>query len=215
MAYTSKFVESDVNGIKVVQVNIDNENTKATIKGNKLLILWGPMYWEDKSGKKLTVKPGNKSFKFDSYKRFVEWGKKKLEKKQQRIETKKEWKRTKVNGYYVYDVEGKEEVAEILKKIDKDVKPILRHFKIEYTHLFETLGEGYSGFNKGGYGMDCIGLNVRQHVNNMKLKKYSSIMLTMIHELAHCRFRNHKKEFYDFMNEIVEFARKKGIYNPS
>lgn len=116
MAYTSKFVESDINGMKVVQVNIDNENTKATIKGNKLLILWGLMYWEDKSGKKLTVKPGNKSFKFDSYKRFVEWGKKKLEKKQQRIETKKEWKRTKVNGYYVYDVEGKEEVAEILKK---------------------------------------------------------------------------------------------------
>lgn len=215
MAYTSEFVESEVNGIKVVQVNVDSGTTKATIRGNKLLILWDPMYWEDKKGKKLTAKPGSRSSKHATYESFIKWGKRQLVKKQQRLETRKEWKRTKVNGYYVYDAEGKEEVAAILKNIDKDVKPILRHFKIGYTHIFETLGEGYAGFNKGGYGEDCIGLNVRQHANNMKLKKYSAIMLIMLHELAHCRYRNHQKEFYDFMNELVEFARKKGIYNPS
>jgi predicted metal-dependent hydrolase len=215
MAYTSDFIESEVDGIKVVQVNVDSGTTKATIKGNKLLIIWDPMYWEDKKGKKITEKPSKTSNKFSAYTRFVKWGVKKLVKKQERIETKKEWTRTKVNGYYVYDVEGKNEVAEILAKIDKDVKPILRHFKIDYTHTFETLGEGYSGFNKRSFGADCIGLNVRQHANNMKLKKYSAVMYTMLHELAHCRHRNHRKEFYDFMNEIVEFARKKGIYNPA
>lgn len=215
MAYMSEFVESEVNGIKVVQVNVDSGTTKATIRGNKLLILWDPMYWEDAKGKKLTAKPPKSNFKYKTYDRFVKWGIKQLHKKQERVEMKKEWTRTKVNGYYVYDAPGKEQVADILKNIDKDVKPILRHFKIDYTHIFETLGENYGGFNKRSFGNDCIGLNCRQHVDNTKIKKYSAIMLTMLHELAHCRHRNHQKEFYDFMNEIVDFARKKGIYNPS
>lgn len=215
MAYTSDFIETEIEGIRVTQVNIDSGRTKATIKGNKLLILWDPMYWEDSKGKKLTTVPSRGSLKYRTFDRFVKWGAKHLVKKQERIEKRKEWERTKVNGYYVYDAPGKEQVADILKRIDNDVKPILQHFKIKYTHIFETLAESYGGFNKRTFGSDCIGLNCRQQADNLKIKKYSAIMHTMLHELAHCRYRNHQREFYEFMNELVDFARKKGIYNPS
>jgi len=214
-SFTSEFVKDEVDGVTIVQVNVNSGKTMAKIKGKEVLILWDDMYWEDKTGKKLTARPSKNSAKYSAYNRFVKWGIKQIKKSTERKTERKEWNCTKVNGYYVYDIESKEEVASVLANIDKDVKPLLKHFKISYTHIFETMAEGYAGFNKRQFGNDCIGLQVRQSSDWKKLKKYSAVMNTMIYELAHCRYRSHDKAFYDFMNEILAYAKAKGIYAPN
>jgi len=192
------YEDSVIDGIKVTQVNTDNRRSKAKIKGNKLLILWG-MDADNYVKQKYLPK-------------WVRWGKKHLEGKKQRVEQRKDWTRTVINGYSVYDVEGKEEVAAIMGRIERDVKPLAKEFGLRWKKMKESVAEGSLGFNRGGGGV--IALNVRQKKNPMKLRKYSAVMRTMIHEMAHIRFMNHRREFHDFDRELLDWARKHNIYRP-
>lgn len=44
--------------------------------------------------------------------------------------------------------------------------------------------------------------------------KYSSLVDTLCHELAHLRHFNHGKRFQSFYRRILEHARREGIYRP-
>lgn len=192
------YVESVIQDIRVVQVDTDGRS-KAKIQGNKLLIMWGadaPMG----------------SFTRTRYlPKWVAWAKKHLEKKTDRIEVKKEWSRTVIDGFSIYDLEGKEQVAAILAKVRRDIKPILAAFDLSFMTMTESVAEGTLGFNRD---RRIIALSVRQKANPMLLRKYSAIMATMIHELAHLRHMNHGPQFRMFEAELLAWARNKGIYSP-
>ena len=44
--------------------------------------------------------------------------------------------------------------------------------------------------------------------------KYSSLVNTLCHELAHLRHFNHGLRFRAFYAELLEYARREGIYQP-
>ena len=197
---TGPYVDSVIDGLPVTQVQTDKLRSGASIRGNKLLIKWG-------------VDAPEGGFTRKKYlPKWVAWAKRKLGQKKERVEQKKDWSRTKVNGFSVYDLEGKDQVAATLKKIQRDVKPILSEFNLSYRGLKESTAEGSLGFNRGGG--QVIALNVRQKRFPMKLRKYSAVMATMIHELAHVRHMNHGPKFKMFEAELMVWARKKGIYKP-
>jgi len=199
-AAVGPYVDSIVDGIKVTQVDVDGFRSSASIRGNKLLIKWGQ---DAPTG----------SYVRERYlPKWVKWAKRKLESKAVRIEQRQEWMRTVLNGYSVYDVEGKEQAARILAEIDRDVKPIVEHFRIPYNALKESIAEQSLGFNRGAGGI--ISLNVRQKADPMAFRKYSAVMATMIHELAHVRHMNHGPMFRQFEMELMAWAREKGIYRP-
>jgi hypothetical protein len=52
------------------------------------------------------------------------------------------------------------------------------------------------------------------HVTTGRPLKYSSLVNTLCHELAHLRHFNHGLSFRAFYREILEFAREQGIYRP-
>lgn len=200
MAAVGPYADSEIDGLKVTQVSTDNRRSNASIRGNKLLIKWG---LDAPEGSRVRTKYLPK---------WVKWAKKKLGEKSERVQTKKEWRRTVIDGYSVYDLEGKEQVAAILAKAQRDVQPVLREFKLTFQTLKESVAEGSLGFNRG---RRIIALNVRQKRNPMKLRKYSAIMSTMIHELAHLRHMNHGPQFKMFETELKNWSRERGIYSPS
>jgi predicted metal-dependent hydrolase len=53
-----------------------------------------------------------------------------------------------------------------------------------------------------------------RHVRTGKLLKYSSLVNTLCHELAHLRHFNHGPRFKRFYLEILAQARRSGIYRP-
>jgi hypothetical protein len=195
------YTDSIIDGLKVTQVNTDNRRSSARLKGNGLLIKWG----QDA--------PDGGSMRRTYLPKWVKWAQRQVGKKQDRIKKRKDenWTRTIIDRFSVYDVEGKEEVAAILGKLKRDVQPILKAFALRFQTIKESVAEGSLGFNRGRH---TIALNVRGKANPMKLRKYSAIMRTMIHELAHLRHMNHGRQFQDFDAELLLWARENGIYRP-
>ena len=117
-----------------------------------------------------------------------------------------------IGNHSIYDVQGKDEVGEILARVDEGVRPILKKFNLDYSTTKESIAEHCLGFNRGRGRI--IALNVRQKSDNMKFRKYSAIMRTMIHELTHIRHSDHRRPFRLFNAALITFAKEKGIYRP-
>ena len=52
------------------------------------------------------------------------------------------------------------------------------------------------------------------HATTGRPLKYSSLIDTLCHELAHLRHFNHGKRFHVFYRRILDHARREGIYRP-
>jgi len=198
---TGPYVDTLIDGMKVTQVNTDNRRSSARLKGNGLLVKWG------------LDEPEGAYVRKTQLPKWVKWAQRQLGKKKDRIQKRKDekWTRTIIDRFSVYDVEGKEEVAAILSKIQRDVRPLLKAFGLNFQTMKESVAEGSLGFNRG---RRSIALNVRGKANPMKLRKYSAIMRTMIHEIAHLRHMNHSRAFSDFDKELLLWARENGLYRP-
>ncbi len=100
----------------------------------------------------------------------------------------------------------------LIEQLERDALRIARIFGLRYRvieperpQVKRRLGVCYRD------GTIRIRLN---HSTTGRPLKYSSLVDTLCHELAHLRHFNHGKRFQSFYRRILEHARREGIYRP-
>ncbi len=100
-----------------------------------------------------------------------------------------------------------------MERLNRDAARIARHFGLRYQSI-----DAERANVKSRYGI-CYadgGIKIRlRHAVSGKPLKYSSLVNTLCHELAHLRHFNHGERFKQFYLQLLEHARAEGIYRPS
>src|SRR5574338_518382 len=86
------------------------------------------------------------------------------------------------------------EARELIERLNRDAERIARRFGVCFAD-------------------GRIRIRLR-HVSTGRSLKYSSLVNTLCHELAHLRHFNHGPRFRRLYFEILEYARDRGIYRP-
>lgn len=104
------------------------------------------------------------------------------------------------------------ETATLIELLEKDAARIARVFGLRYRSIAperpqvkRRLGVCYRD------GSIRIRLS---HATTGRPLKYSSLVDTLCHELAHLRHFNHGRRFQVLYRQILEHARREGIYRP-
>ncbi len=99
-----------------------------------------------------------------------------------------------------------------MARLRLDADRIARHFRLAYQEISPEKANV-----KRRYGV-CYSdgrIFVRlRHAKTGEALKYSSLVNTVCHEMAHLRHFNHGPRFKAFYLEIVDYARREGIYRP-
>ncbi len=103
-------------------------------------------------------------------------------------------------------------VRRLVERLNRDAERIARHFGLGYGAIE---AEGANVKRRYGicYADGTIRIRLRHAVSGQPLK-YSSLVNTLCHELAHLRHFNHGARFKHFYLAVLEFARREGIYRP-
>lgn len=100
----------------------------------------------------------------------------------------------------------------LIERLSRDAERIARRFELRYSAI-----EAERPNVKQRYGIcysdGVIKIRLR-HVATGRPLKYSSLVNTLCHELAHLRHFNHGPRFRAFYFRLLEFARAEGIYRP-
>lgn len=108
---------------------------------------------------------------------------------------------------------GPRERHELLSRLRGDAARIASHFGLNYRDI-----QAEHPRVKDRYGV-CYSdglIKVRlTHAKSGEPLRYSSLIDTLCHELAHLRHFNHGPEFKAFFWEILGWARREGIYRPT
>jgi len=100
----------------------------------------------------------------------------------------------------------------LLSQLERDALQICARFRLRYRVL-----EAERANVKRRYGVCYSDGTIRirlRHATSGKPLKYSSLVNTLCHELAHLRHFNHGPHFQSFYGQILEWARREGIYRP-
>lgn len=99
-----------------------------------------------------------------------------------------------------------------MARLQRDADRIARHFGLTYR---EIAPERPNVKRRYGvcYADGRIAVRLSHAKTGMALK-YSSLVNTVCHELAHLRHFNHGPRFKAFYFQILEYARREGIYRP-
>ena len=104
------------------------------------------------------------------------------------------------------------EELELMSRLRRDAAILASRFHLSYREIVPEKPRV-----KRRYGVCTvegrIALRLR-HARTGEYLKYSSLVNTLCHELAHLRHFNHGPRFKGFYLEILEFARSTGIYCP-
>jgi predicted metal-dependent hydrolase len=101
---------------------------------------------------------------------------------------------------------------ELLARLNLDAQRIARRFDLRYREIAAERANV-----KRRYGVCYADGSIRirlRHSSTGRSLKYSSLVNTLCHELAHLRHFNHGLRFRAFYAELLEFARREGIYRP-
>ena len=100
----------------------------------------------------------------------------------------------------------------LMDQLNADAQRIALRFGLRYKEIAaERAGV------KRRYGI-CYAdgrIRIRLHsLRSVDLLKYSAMVDTLCHELAHLRHFNHGKRFWALYRRILAYARRHGIYRP-
>jgi hypothetical protein len=101
---------------------------------------------------------------------------------------------------------------ELMQRLERDAQRICARFRLRYRVL-----EPERANVKRRYGVCYSDGTIRirlRHVTTGRPLKYSSLVNTLCHELAHLRHFNHGPRFQTFYGQILEWARRERIYQP-
>jgi predicted metal-dependent hydrolase len=102
--------------------------------------------------------------------------------------------------------------AELIARLERDAAVIAAHFGLRYR-VIEAEGPRV----KRRYGVCYRDGTIRirlAHVVTGRPLRYSSLVATLCHELAHLRHFDHGARFRSFNLRVLEWARRAGIYRP-
>ncbi len=100
----------------------------------------------------------------------------------------------------------------LMERLNADAQRIARSFGLQYKEIAAERANV-----KRRYGVCFADGSIRirlRHTLSGRSLKYSSLVNTLCHELAHLRHFNHGLRFRAFYRELLEFARREGIYRP-
>ncbi len=101
---------------------------------------------------------------------------------------------------------------ELIDRLGRDAALISSHFGLRYATIeAERLNV------KRRYGVCYADGSIRirvRHATSGRPLRYSSLVNTLCHELAHLRYFNHGKRFRAFYLRLLQFARAQAIYRP-
>lgn len=101
----------------------------------------------------------------------------------------------------------------LMESLNRDAERIAQRFSLRFKSV-----EAERANVKRRYGVcysdGVIKIRLRHAVTGRPLK-YSSLVNTLCHELAHLRHFNHGPRFKDFYLQLLDFARAQDIYQPS
>ncbi|MBM3316460.1 MAG: M48 family metallopeptidase [Candidatus Eisenbacteria bacterium] len=108
--------------------------------------------------------------------------------------------------------EEAEEREALLERLRGDAASIAARFGLRYRAI-----EAENGRVRRRYGSchsdGVIKIRLR-HVTTGRPLKYSSMVATLCHELAHLKHFHHGASFRDFNEVVLDYARRSGIYRP-
>jgi predicted metal-dependent hydrolase len=100
----------------------------------------------------------------------------------------------------------------LMERLNADAQRIGRRFGLRYREIAAERANV-----KRRYGVCFADGSIRirlRHTLTGRSLKYSSLVNTLCHELAHLRHFNHGLRFRSFYRELLEYARGEGIYRP-
>jgi hypothetical protein len=104
------------------------------------------------------------------------------------------------------------ERAVLIARLNRDAERIAQRFELRYRAV-EAERVGVNGHYGVCYSDGLIRIRL-VHARTGRALKYSSLVNTLCHELAHLRHFNHGPKFRAFYLALLEFARREGIYRP-
>jgi hypothetical protein len=102
---------------------------------------------------------------------------------------------------------------QLVERLNRDATLIAARFSLRYRAVEADRANATSRYGIC-YSDGTIRIRLR-HATTGRPLKYSSLVNTLCHELAHLRHFNHGPRFKDFYLRILAYAREAGIYQPS
>jgi hypothetical protein len=104
------------------------------------------------------------------------------------------------------------EASRLIERLKRDAARIAAHFGLRYRAI-----EAERANVRRRYGVCYADGRIRirlRHASTGRSLKYSSLVNTLCHELAHLRHFDHGPRFKAFYLRVLDFARAEGIYRP-
>ena len=100
----------------------------------------------------------------------------------------------------------------LIERLNRDAQHIAWRFGLSYRSIEAERANVTSRFGVC-YDDGVIRIRLRHAVTGQPLR-YSSLISTLCHELAHLRYFNHGLRFRAFNQQLLEFAKAERIYRP-
>ena len=108
---------------------------------------------------------------------------------------------------------GRAESQVTLKRLRRDALILARAFRLP---LRSVDAERANVKRRYGVCYDDGSIRIRlRHVRTRELLKYSALVDTLCHELAHLRHFDHGPRFHELYRRILSHARRLGVYRPA